>query len=216
MPAHESIQKLLDLQNAYSGVYRAIITSERLRHAGPDIESIDLKEERLREPLLEHVGHLPVIASFLHPHIERSKEVDLGRALAMLSIHDIGETVVGDVMAYHKSDSDTEKENKIVAGLLPDSLLDLFREYEARETQDAKFAKAVDAMAPFLHEINSSKLTQARFKAYGFGSKDIEAKKRDLFQWDLVLKEMFDEFLAAFKAIEAGQPSGFKGSMDIS
>jgi len=41
-----------------------------------------------------HVGHLPVIASYLHQFCEHKDSIDLGRTLMMLAIHDIGETIV--------------------------------------------------------------------------------------------------------------------------
>lgn len=210
MSPHELIQKLIDLQNGYAAVPRAIVTGERLRHALASMARIiDVEDEMLREPLIEHVGHLPIIASFLHPHIEHSKDVDLGRVLTMLSIHDIGETVLGDTLTYAKNKKQTEEENEVARKLLNRAHIPLFEEFELRESFDAKFAKSVDAMAPFLHEIDKPKLTRKRFVHWKFNSKHIEAKKRPLFEWDAVLKAMFREYLAAFHFIERGEPTGF-------
>ena len=216
MTTHRLIQELLDLQNAYARVPRAIVTGERLQHElSKGAKEIDVKRQDLREPLLEHVGHLPVLASFLHSRIEHSREVNLGRVLVMLSIRDIGETVVGDVLAYDKKPGETEKENEVARKLLPTDLVVYFDEFEERETLDAKYAKSIDAIAPFLHEIGMPNLTRKRFAAYGFGSKNIEAKKRVLFEWDEVLKDMFAEILDAFHKIERGEQSGFKVVADL-
>ncbi len=213
MSPKELIQNLINLQNGYANVPRAIITSERLKYAHAMMaKKIDVEDTMLREPLLEHVGHLPIIASFLHPHIEHTKEVDLGRVLIMLSIHDIGETVLGDVISYSKNADQTEEENQIVQKLLPKQLLSYFEEFEERKSFDAKYAKSVDSMAPFLHEIEKPKLTLQRFAFWNLDSKKIETKKRELFEWDSVLKQMFEVYLDAFHAIERGEPTGFTSS----
>lgn len=47
------------------------------------------EDSLVRETLLAHVGSLPVLATVLYPYINDS-EVDLGEALTMLAIHDIG------------------------------------------------------------------------------------------------------------------------------
>lgn len=44
------------------------------------------------EMLIEHVGSLPMVATAFYPHIQDSS-VDLGKALIMIAIHDIGELV---------------------------------------------------------------------------------------------------------------------------
>lgn len=209
MSPHQLIQKLIDLQNGYAQVSRAIVTSERLKHAQTKSLKIDVEENYLREPLLEHIGHLPMIASFLHEHIEHTKDVNLGRVLVMLSIHDIGETVLGDVITYSKKEEQTTEENRVVKELLSQEQLAYFEDFEELKSFDAKFAKTVDAIAPFLHEIDKPKLTRKRFKTWNFNSQKIEAKKKPLFQWDSVLSAMFSEFMQAFRAIENNKPTGF-------
>lgn len=156
-----------------------------------------------------------MLASFLHSHIEHRDEVNLGRVLIMLSIHDIGETVLGDILTYDKKSEDTEKENEVVKKLLPVELVPYFDEFEARETLDAKYAKSIDAVAPFLHEIDMPNLTRKRFAVYKFGSKNIETKKKIYFEWDSVLKDMFAVILDSYHKIDKGEPSGFKVITDL-
>ncbi len=196
--------KLISLQRAYAFTYRAMVTEERYTGL---VESGILKDyainmTALREPLIEHVGHLPIIASFLHSLIEHRNEVDLGRALIMLSIHDIGETVVGDQFAYTKTDAHAVSEEAAAKLLLSEELFAYYTEMEQRESLDAKFAKSIDAMAPFLHEMSRPELTSKRFAFYQFNTEKIRTKKRPYFEWDAVLLALFDEFMERFWQIE--------------
>lgn len=100
------LECLMELLRKYSFTYRAIVTEERyvnLVQSGI-IQDIDYTSKKLREPLIEHVGCLPIVASFLHEFIENRARVNLEKVLAILSIHDIGETEVGDVFAFGKTD----------------------------------------------------------------------------------------------------------------
>ena len=84
MTTKQIIKELLDLQNNYSFTFRAMVTSERISHCLNNPGEINIKEKRVREPLIEHVGHLPIIASFLYSHLENKDKVNLGRTLIML------------------------------------------------------------------------------------------------------------------------------------
>ena len=176
MTTKQIIKELLDLQNNYSFTFRAMVTSERISHCLNNPGEINIKEKRVREPLIEHVGHLPIIASFLYSHLENKDKVNLGRTLIMLSIHDIGETITGEILAYKKTVSDSNIEYQAALKVISKDLIPYFEEFEARESFDAKFASAVDCLAPLLHGILSPNLTLKRFKVYGFNSEKIEKK----------------------------------------
>lgn len=197
-------ENLLKLQRAYSFTPRSMVTEERYKNL---VESGILKDYNydslpIREPLIEHIGNLPIIASYLHPYIEHKNEVDLGRALIMLSIHDIGETEVGDAFTYTKPESHTKLEFEAAKRLLPDYLYPYFEEMEKRETMDAKFAKAVDSVAPLLHEMALPYVTLGRFKYYNFGVGNIVAKKTAHFEWDSVLKGMFGYMIEKYRQMK--------------
>jgi putative hydrolase of HD superfamily len=215
MTSRELIQSLIDLQNKYAKTYRAMVTCERLGHLLARAGEVDVLREEIREPLIEHVGHLPVIASFIHPHITHSADVNLGRALVMLSIHDIGETVTGDFLTYTKTVDHETEEAEVTRKLLPPTLRTYFDEFEEMESLDAKFAKSVDAVAPFLHEISAPNLTRTRFKKYGITSQIVETKKKALFEWDPVLREMFTEIIEIYRKIERREPTGLVGGVDL-
>jgi putative hydrolase of HD superfamily len=194
-------ENLIDLQRAYAGVSRLIITEERYHKL---IKSGLIKEyddglESIREPLIEHVGHLPIIASYLHPLIEHSSEVDLGRALIMLSVHDIGETKVGDVLTFSKIAAQVDLETEVARSLLTDPLYEYFEEMEREETLDAKFAKAVDSLAPLLHEVTLFETTSGKHKHHHLDATMIINNKKSHLEWDNVLIEIFEHLIEKYK-----------------
>src|SRR3989338_1313389 len=215
MNTWELIQKLLDLQNAYAKARGAIVTGERLKFALEQDDDIDVMDEKIREPLLEHVGHLPIIATFLYTYIENKTKVDLGRSLIMLSIHDIGETVTGDTIAYKKTSLQSDEENEITRKLLPPELVPFYDEFEDFNTFDAKYAKAIDSLAPILHEVNNPRLTKERFEVYGFDAEKVKTKKTVFFQWDGVLKDIFDVCIESLHKAEKNEPTGFTTDIDL-
>lgn len=197
------LDELIELQRAYSSTYRAITTEERYNNliASRLIKDFTYDSNYIREPLLEHSGHLPVIASYLWPHIQHQKKVDLGRVMVMLSIHDIGEIEIGDVITYHKSKTHEEKELITAKKILSKEMFDYFIEFENQDTTDAKFAKAVDALAPELHELALPQVTKERFKHFNFNTDSIIEKKEKYFVWDGVLKQLFDAMISEYREI---------------
>ncbi len=117
----------------------------------------------VRESLLEHVGVLPMLAVAFYPHIN-DPEVDLGKALTMLAIHDIGELVVGDVSTFKKQKEDASAEYEAGISLLDPMYHDLYDQAEKKSNPTAKFAKAIDKIAPdILDYLTSGDLTIERF-----------------------------------------------------
>ena len=195
------VDGLLDLQDKYAHVFRAITTKERFNNIINSglVPDINYDDEFLREPLLEHVGHLPVIASYLYPYIENNENMDLGRTLIMLSIHDIGETVTGDVLTFEKTAEHEKEEYDAVKNILGPRMLEIFNEYEARKSLEAKYAKSVDAMAPLLHELSIPEVTVERFEHYDFDIVKIDAAKRQYFEWDKVIMDVFEELMGRYE-----------------
>ena len=201
------VENLIKLQQAYAFTFRATVTEERYKGLVDSglINDFTYDSEFIREPLIEHVGHLPIIASYLHPYIEHQNDVDLGRVLIMLSVHDIGETEVGDILTYTKPDSHVDLEFEAARKLLPDYLYKYFLEVEERETLDAKFAKAVDSVAPFLNEMVLPKVTLERFEHHNFNVEKIVAKKKEYFEWDSVLIDIFEYLMDKYRQMERDQ-----------
>ncbi|WP_339952052.1 HD domain-containing protein [uncultured Albimonas sp.] len=104
----------------------------------------------------EHSWHLALYAMALVEEAPEGVRVD--RVIRMLLIHDLVEIDVGDVPLHgarpqnHDAAEDAAAER--IFGLLPgrqgEALLALWREFEAAQTPDARFAKALDRLQPVL------------------------------------------------------------------
>lgn len=198
------LEGLIKLLRNYSVTYRAIVTEERYNNLVRSglLKKIDYTEKEIKEPLIEHVGNLPIIAAYLHQFIKNKGKVDLGKTLAILSVHDIGETEVGDMFCFAKTESHAEDERKAAKKLLPDYQFEYFEEYENGNSFEAKFARAVDKFAPLVHEIILPEVTAERFKIYNYDTNKIIEKRWKYFEWDEVLKGVFGQVVEEFKKIE--------------
>ncbi len=188
IPAEEIVTTLVALQDAYAVTYRATITKER--HQGipwQQVYASFVECEAIHEPLLEHVGHLPIIAAYLHPLVQHRDDIDLGRALIMLSVHDIGETVTGDIPSFVKKSSHEAEEREVVRTLLSREMLAYFEEYESNKTMDAKFAKSVDLLSPMLHHLSHMEVTAVLYRHLNADLVNLWQQKRMYMEWDEVL-----------------------------
>lgn len=121
------------------------------------IRQSPLLDKSRRENSAEHSWHLAMYACVLHEYA--NSPVNTSRVIQMLLLHDIVEIDVGDMPIHgnHASGVQAEQEAKAAVrlfGLLPqpqgDEMLALWQEFERAETQDAKFAKALDRFQPLL------------------------------------------------------------------
>ncbi|HEX7474844.1 MAG TPA: HD domain-containing protein [Dehalococcoidales bacterium] len=110
-----------------------------------------------RENSAEHSWHVMVMATILKEYCQDS--IDIDRVLKMLLIHDIVEIDAGDVSVYKRQNPTAiaEKEKNAagrIFGLLPpdqrQEFLELWNEFEARSTADARFARSVDRLEPLI------------------------------------------------------------------
>ncbi len=119
----------------------------------------------------EHSWHLAMMTIVLAEH--SNVKVDVLKVLKMVLIHDIVEIDAGDVFLYDtkKSHCNTECERlaaERIFGLLPEDqaaeLIALWEEFEACETEEAKFAKSMDRFEPLLQNVSNEGGT---WKEYG-------------------------------------------------
>jgi putative hydrolase of HD superfamily len=119
-----------------------------------------LLDRSRRENSAEHSWHLAMFALVLAEHADAGGEVDLFRVIRMLLLHDIVEIDAGDTPFFAKGVDYAETERielqaaQRIFGLLPPEqgagMLALWQEFEAAETSDARFAKALDRLQPLL------------------------------------------------------------------
>lgn len=107
------------------------------------------------ETSAEHSWHLALMAIVLHEHF--SEPVDLGRVLALIAVHDLVEVHAGDTVVYDAEAVATQAEREDSAARLlfrelpsdQEAMLAGLRvEFEAGETPEARFARALDAFQP--------------------------------------------------------------------
>lgn len=110
----------------------------------------------------EHSWHVCLTALMLKDYA--NDPVDINRVIKMLLIHDLGEIDAGDTIIY-ASETTENKQNeeaglKRIFDLLPDGLgdeyLSLWHEFEAGETTESKYAKAIDRVPPLLHNLHGN------------------------------------------------------------
>lgn len=109
----------------------------------------NVNRERL-ESVAEHVFGVQMLAIAMKS--EFAYNVDLKKVLFMLAIHEIGETVIGDLTRFQITREEKEKleheaVHKILQGLLDGEWIEaLFLEFDAQETLEAKFAYQCDKL----------------------------------------------------------------------
>ncbi len=206
--AKQIIVDFLELQKNYQFTRRSTMTKERFCDIGLKNKEfgLDTTDDRLKETLLEHVGHLPVLATSLYEYAENAEKINLGRVLIMLSIHDIGETKLGDVFAYTKTQREESDELDTAKKMLSPQLITYLEEYEANETFDAKYAKSIDILAPLMHAVDFIGYTHARFLKFGGTNEKIITRNRPLLLWDSTLLEIFDLILEQSARYEKCEP----------
>ncbi len=170
---------------------------ERIRKQLDFILEIDQEKNIFRQTHLsghgrsendaEHAWHMAIMAYLLKEYA--NEEIDISRVMIMCLIHDVVEIDAGDTYAYDEEalKDQREREEKAkerIFSLLPEDqkkdLIDLFDEFEAYETAEAKFAHALDNFQPLLlnhsndggdwkdHDVSASQVYQRQNKTrYG-------------------------------------------------
>lgn len=134
-----------------------------------EIDKLKLVERRTKiighgrqENSAEHSWHFAVAAMSLAPFAP--EDVDIYRVVQMALLHDIVEIDVGDVLVYDLAARAAAAEKEAIAakrlfGLLPEpqstQFLQLWLEYEAGSSADARFAGALDRILPILQNLHN-------------------------------------------------------------
>ena len=108
----------------------------------------------------EHSWQVTLAALMLKDYAAQT--VDINRVIRMLLIHDLCEIDTGDVIVYDAVGEDHEQAEaaatKRILGMLPNNMGDeyitLWHEFEAANSADARFAKALDRALPLMHNLN--------------------------------------------------------------
>lgn len=141
--------------------------NDRLEKQLDFIREIDKEKEIFRQTYLadasrkendaEHAWHMAIMTMLLSEYA--NEKIDVLKTVGMLLIHDIVEIDAGDTYAYDEAGKATQHEREQKAaeriyGLLPkeqgEPLLELWEEFEAQQTPEAKFAHTMDNIQPML------------------------------------------------------------------
>jgi putative hydrolases of HD superfamily len=167
---------------------------ERLRRQLEFILEIDRLKGVLRQSYLidsdrhensaEHSWHLAVAAMVLAEHAK--ERIDVSKVIRLVLVHDLVEIDAGDTFIYDdagnvgKAAREQKAANRLF-GVLPEdqgqTFLALWREFEDRQTPEAKFAFALDRLMPVLHNV----FTQGgSWKEHGIRQEQALAKNRPI------------------------------------
>lgn len=116
-----------------------------------------LADGKRKENDAEHSWHIALMAYLLQEYAE--EPVDVPRVMLMVLIHDLVEIDAGDTYAYDSEGAKTKRDREVRAaerifGLLPEDqgmyFRELWDEFEAYESADAKYAHLLDNFQPLL------------------------------------------------------------------
>lgn len=126
------------------------------------VRASPLIDKSRRENTAEHSWHVTMYALVLAP--AAPFPIDVNRVIKMLMIHDIVEVDAGDTPIHGEEGHDEQAELEQQAadrlfGILPEDQRTEFRalwnEFEAAETNEARFAKALDRLQPLMQNIHA-------------------------------------------------------------
>lgn len=149
----------------------------------------------------EHSWHLAMMAIVLAEHAR--VPVDVLKVVKMVLIHDIVEIDAGDTFIYdttksHVNTVDERRAAQRIFGILPrdqaDVLIALWDEFEAGETPEARFARAMDRLEPLLQNTSNNGGT---WREFDVDYATVYAKKKVIEEgseslWEFALK-LLDE-----------------------
>ena len=170
-----------------------------------------LSDASRKEDDAEHSWHLALMAVLLKEY--SNEEVDLTKVIPMVLIHDLVEIDAGDTYAYSgESAAVTEARERKAAervfGILPEDqgkvFRDLWEEFEAYQTPEAKFAHVLDNCQPMLlndasnglswteHQVRKSQIYK-RNEHTAEGSRKIWNYMQSLIQKHIELGHVIDD-----------------------
>ncbi len=109
----------------------------------------NVKRERI-ESVAEHIFGVQMLAIAMKS--EYQYDIDIMKVIYMIAIHELGETLIGDLTQFEITREEKEKieheaVHKILSSLIDGKTIEaLFLEFDAHETAEAKFAYQCDKL----------------------------------------------------------------------
>ncbi|MGA0615606.1 HD domain-containing protein [Paracoccus sp. KR1-242] len=163
MEAARAIRERRPVSGELAGTLVFLAEADRLKSV---YRASTLCDASRRENSAEHSWHLALYALVMAPLA--GADVDIGRVIRMLILHDLVEIDTGDVPLHSQNGAAHHGAAQMAAeeaaadrlfGMLPveqgRELRALWSEFEANETPDAVFAKSLDRAQPVMQNIRS-------------------------------------------------------------
>ena len=147
----------------------------------------------------EHAWHMALMIILLQEYA--NEEVDVLRTVTMALLHDVIEIDAGDTYAYDEQAKLDQRERELLAAdrifnLLPEDqakkMREIWDEFEAQETKEAKFARTMDHIQPLMlnalsggiswkeHGVREEQILK-RNERTALGSKDLWAYAKETY-----------------------------------
>ena len=149
----------------------------------------------------EHSWHLAVMAMLLAEHVD-NHAVDILKVVSMLLIHDIVEIDAGDTYCYDAQGKQDQAAREEAAadrlfGLLPSeqgsAFRDLWEEFEARESPEARFAAVLDRLQPLLLQY----VTEGKsWRIHDIDSSQVRERSRGTMELSASLGQLVEEIIS--------------------
>ena len=169
---------------------------------------VAISDNSRKESPAEHTWRTALMAMVLHR--ELGLEIDLLKSLEIVLVHDIVEAIADDVWILDKNDTKShkaqeQKEHQAaneIYGILPDTigteLKDLWLEYENQNSEEAKFAKALDKIEVIIQRTDLGAKNWERNDIYGVLLHWADEPVSDFPQlkdfWMLVQRDLKEEY----------------------
>ena len=194
--------------------------NERLQKQIAFIKEIDKVKSIFRQTYLadgtrkendaEHSWHIALMAVLLKEYV--SEDVDVAKVMTMVLIHDLVEIDAGDTYAYDSEGAKSKREREVKAadrifGILPEDqgmyFRELWEEFEAYETPDAKYAHLLDNFQPLLlnHESNGKSWTEHHVKKSQIYKRNEKVQETSEEIWNTI-QEVVESHIAKGNIIE--------------
>lgn len=158
-----------------------------------------LADSSRKENDAEHSWHLALCAMVLQEYMP--EPVDTARTIAMVLIHDLVEIRAGDAYAYDQEAQAAQHEKEVAAaeelfGMLPGDQREYFRqlweEFEACESGEARFARVLDNCQPLL--LNDASGGKS-WREHGIFKEQVYKRNERVRQWTPELWEYLEELI---------------------
>jgi putative hydrolases of HD superfamily len=159
LPLFDRIAQPEELPERLVAQIRFVVEIDRLKTI---VRRSPLIADDRRENDAEHSWHLAVMVMLLAEYSDTP--IDVARTVQLVLVHDLVEIYAGDTFLYDPVAAADQPERELAAAdrlfaILPEDQAEHWRglwdEFEARESPEARFAKAMDRLQPLLLNFNN-------------------------------------------------------------